>query len=144
MFILNLLTTSALALPVPPRSEIVGGQEENLVHSVSGVDDCPAVYPLILKVVGNPATAKCYLALFKNETTTCQVHLAQKKGHVGNPAAGYGLCTLEASPILRRARGPDCRDISNAIGQIKCCRAIMRRTPHYFGGVNRGEVRRCH
>ena len=143
--ILCFVSTTTFALPVAPRSEIVG-DDSSLVETASAgkTDKCPAIYQLLLRVVGNVATAKCYLALFKNETTTCEVHLAQKKGHVGNPAAGYGLCTLEASPALREGRGPDCADISTAVNQIKCCRSIMRRSPSYFGGVNRGEIKRCH
>jgi hypothetical protein len=141
----------ATALPVIPRPEgAEGGEGDNMqVEDVryrkgGGGDSCAGLLPTIQSVVGSAGRAKCYLNLFRHESS-CKHTLPQRKGQAGNPYAAYGLCSLEASPAVRRQnqRGPDCNNISSVVNQIKCCRAIMRKTPHYFGPVNRGECRRC-
>lgn len=158
-FILSAFAISCLAaIPhaqaLPPVSgsisEAVQGSEEDRVSEavnnlvLVGGDPCASLLPTIQKVVGSASKAKCYQKLFRLETG-CRHGLKQRKGNAGNAHAAYGLCSLEASPAIRsrNQRGPDCKNISSTVNQIKCCRAIMRKTPHYFGPVNRRKVARC-
>lgn len=119
------------------------GQPAPTERAARGASGCEHMRSTVSSVVGYGA-ADCYLKLFKHETG-CRAHLTQRKGNAGNANVGYGICTLEKSAAVRRAnrRGPECEDISTVESQIRCCQAIMRRTPHYFGPVNRGKVPRC-
>ena len=93
----------------------------------------------------NSRRVACYLDLFHKETG-CRPNLSQRAGNAGNANAGYGLCSLEASPAIRRQnrRGPECVNISTVEQQTRCCAAIMaRHGGAYFGPVKIGVVDRC-
>lgn len=134
-----------------PKSKITSEQSEITDFSArkkrrggggGGISPACHQYRATIESIVGAAHVNCYMRLFHKESS-CRPHYAQAKGHVGNPAAGYGLCTLERSPHLRRRRGAACNDISTIEGQIRCCQSIMRRTPSYFGPVNRKEISRC-
>lgn len=98
-----------------------------------------------LASVGAEANLSCYMDLFYHEST-CRPRLGQPQGTAGNPAAGFGLCTLETRADLRRNRGRNCRaaSVDNIAAQVLCCRDIMiRHGGAYFGPVARGTVARC-
>lgn len=106
---------------------------------------CKAIYKEVLETLGGgEALAACYMGLFFMETT-CDATLTQRAGNVGNAHEAYGLCSLEKSPAVREAnnRGPDCENIEGVANQVKCCRAILKNTPRYFGPYIRGEVSQC-
>ncbi len=89
----------------------------------------------------------CYLDLFHKETG-CRHNLSQAQGNAGNPHAGYGLCSLEASAAIRRQnrRGPECATIRTVEQQTRCCASIMAKSSKagsYFGPVRIGVVRKC-
>lgn len=104
---------------------------------------CEALRPRVTSLVG-PQKASCYLKLFHIEST-CRWNLAQAQGNAGNPYAAYGLCSIERSPVIRRLqrRPKECNDIGSFDNQVRCCQAMMRKTPHYFGPVLAGKVPRC-
>lgn len=104
---------------------------------------CEALRPRVSSVVG-PQRASCYLKLFHIESS-CQWNLPQKAGNAGNPYAAYGLCSIERSPVIRRLqhRPKACDNIGTFDNQVRCCQAMMRKTPHYFGPVLAGKVPRC-
>lgn len=106
---------------------------------------CKKIYSQVLSATGgNKARANCYMGLFFMETT-CNPTLSQAAGNAGNAHAAYGLCSLEKSAGVRKSnnRGPDCNNIQSIVNQARCCRAIMRKTPNYFGPYNRREVAQC-
>ncbi len=93
----------------------------------------------------NSRTVNCYLDLFHTETG-CRPNLPQAQGNAGNPYAAYGLCSIEASPAIRRQnnRGSHCVNIQTVEQQTRCCAAMMEDTRgRYFGPVIRGVVSRC-
>lgn len=105
---------------------------------------CLALSSQVASAVGS-CNASCYLSLFQHETG-CRANLHQRRGQAGNAHAGYGICSLEASPAIRRAnrRGRNCANIGSVGNQIRCCRDIMIKTRgRYFGPVNRGKVPLC-
>ena len=90
---------------------------------------CENIRTKVAAALGSAAESKrvnCYLDLFHKETG-CRHKLSQKKGNAGNPHAGYGLCSLEASLAVRKAnrRGPECMVIKTVEQQTKCCASIM-------------------
>jgi hypothetical protein len=106
---------------------------------------CNNIYAAVKAAVGgNTNRANCYMGLFFMETT-CNPNTSQAAGNAGNAHAAYGVCSLEKSSTVRRNnhRGPDCNNIQGITNQTKCCRAIMRKTPNYFGPYNRREVPQC-
>jgi hypothetical protein len=141
-----------LSWGVPPITpELVGGQNNSNVVLVGGCDDwkctksCKDVYPLAKKVLGSELN--CMMRLFYQEST-CNTVGPQAAGNEGNPAAGFGLCTLEVSSAKRNKRGRNCRRASydNVEAQILCCRDIMAAfgvDGSYFGPVRRGEIPKC-
>lgn len=88
---------------------------------------------------------KCYMKLWFLETG-CQWQLHQAKGHAGNPAKGFGICTLETDPNLRIKRGRHCQgeaDKFTLSQQMKCCQAIWKNSRSYFGGKTRSGMGKC-
>ena len=81
-----------------------------------------------------PTQVRCYKSVFLQESG-CHPDCTQRRGQAGNAEIGYGLCTIEKDPVVRRSqgRGPACNNISTAAAQVACCISIMRRSPRYFG-----------
>jgi hypothetical protein len=130
----------AAPVPAPKKRD----RRQNSYGSEAGSSgSCAAIRSRVVDVVGE-AKARCYMKLFSIETG-CRYNLTQRKGNAGNPNVGYGLCSLEKSPAIRRVnrRGPHCEDISTIEQQVRCCQAIMRERPDYFGPVLRGKVPQC-
>ena len=140
---LNFFTERAMAVTSLPHEAVTTEPQAEDVILVGSRNPCDKIASQVRKVVG-ANRAKCYLRLFELETT-CNPWLKQAKGNAGNAHAGYGLCSLEASAAVRRRnrRGRDCNDISTVVNQVKCCRAIMRKTPKYFGPYKRGKISQC-
>ena len=94
--------------------------------------DCYA--SLIARIA--PTQVQCYKSVFQQETS-CHYDCTQAKGHAGNGAVGYGLCTIEKDPALRRSngRGRACDNITTAARQVECCISIMRNSRSYFGSA---------
>ena len=83
-----------------------------------------------------PTQVACYKSVFLQESG-CHFDCTQAKGHAGNAAVGYGLCTIEKDPVVRRGngRGSACNNISTVAGQVGCCISIMRNSRGYFGSA---------
>lgn len=105
--------------------------------------NCTNLYPTVLDTIGSNLS-ECFMKLFFAESG-CRHKLPQAKGNAGNPHAGFGLCTIEVSPALRKKRGLHCQkaSVNDIKEQILCCRDIMLNSPRYFGPVRRKEVPRC-
>jgi hypothetical protein len=124
----------------PPRTEAVTNP-----HPVPACENLRSQVARALGMSVNSRAVNCYLNLFNTETT-CRPHLSQRVGNAGNPHAAYGLCSIEASPSVRRenSRGPECVRIQTIEQQTRCCAAMMADTNgRYFGPVIRGEISRC-
>jgi len=138
--------------------ELPGDDGGWLQHAAVGkgkTRHCPVKTPVsrvrqIATRVFGGAQAKCYMHLCNLESG-CQPTCYQKKGKGkrGNPAAGYGLCSLERSKKRRAKRGPDCNANLNGATeagierQLRCCQYIMKHTPSYFGPLNKGIQSKC-
>ncbi len=132
------------------HSEAVSGQNNQQGECTSWrcTNNCTNILSDVesaLASVGVQNLLSCYMDLFFKEST-CSPRLGQPQGTAGNPAEGFGLCTLETRDDLRRPRGRNCRaaSLDNITAQVLCCRDIMRRHGGaYFGPVSTGAVARC-
>jgi len=93
---------------------------------------------------------ECYMRIFVQESGA-QPTCYQPKGHAKNIHAGFGLCTIEVSKILRKRRGRACSDNLNGAtdegiaNQMRCCRQLQQMKNKYFGKYTRQAAgRRCH
>lgn len=107
-------------------------------------DCCSGIRAEVAKVVGKQVD--CYMRLFKAESG-CDWQLTQPAHNAcfgDNPNTGYGLCTLEKDPALRRGRA-NCGDIKSIAGQVRCCQSIMRsKGGQYYGSISQtGTARSC-
>ncbi|WP_413582233.1 hypothetical protein [Bdellovibrio sp. HCB288] len=77
-----------------------------------------------------------WTSLGQEESSTCNPGLrhgqfyTDRNGNTKrlNPTDGLGIWTVELSPILRSARGPECANVKTAAGQAKCAIEIMKDT----------------